>query len=642
MGEQKVTGIADEKQRQEFMRHLLHDVQALEHMIENDWFEKGITRIGAEQEMCLVNKHWKPASNAMEILDKMTDYPWLETELARFNLETTLTPREFKGTCLSDMEKELNMELGIIRKIAGELDTKVLLTGIMPTLRKFDLGMHNLTPKKRYKALMDAINSQLNGRSHELRLSGVDELLVNHDSPLIEACNTSFQVHLQVEPKDFVKMYNIAQALAGPIIAISANSPLLFGRRLWHETRIALFQQALDTRQMHEHLRERSPRVTFGNSWLKKSILEIYKEDIVRFRVLLSSDVEEDAFERIKNNKPPSLKALQVHNGTVYRWNRPCYGIGGGIPHLRIENRVLPSGPTVIDEVSNAAFWLGLMEGMADEYKDITQFMSFDDARDNFLKASRTGIDSKFTWLNDKKLSVVDLVLEELIPLARKGLKKRKVAKADIDRYMDVIEGRAKHHMNGARWQIRSFTRLKEQTNRDEALTALTAAIIENQEKEKPVHTWELPQLNDFQNYAPFQLVVDEFMQTDVSTVQKDDIIELAADMMDWQKTRYMPVEDGEGHLVGLITMHSLLKYVNQRGHEYLMNSPSAHVKDIMVEKPITVDPSTTITEALKLMNEHQIGCLPVVKDGELAGMITEMDFINITGRLMQHLAQNK
>ena len=214
------------------------------------------------------------------------------------------------------------------------MDTKLILTGILPTLRKFHLDLDNLTPKKRYRALMESINTQLIGSAYELRLTGIDELLLQHDSPMLEACNTSFQVHLQVSPNDFVKMYNIAQTLAGPTMAIAANSPIVFGRRLWHESRIAMFQQALDTRTTHDHMRERSPRVNFSNDWLQDSLLEIYREDIARFRVLISGDVQEDAIAMINKGEVPKLRALQVHNSTVYRWNRPCYGISSdGKPH---------------------------------------------------------------------------------------------------------------------------------------------------------------------------------------------------------------------------------------------------------------------------------------------------------------------
>ncbi len=623
---------------QHFVRNLLRDVQALEYMLENDWFESDIVRIGAEQEMCIVhNKTYKPATIAMEALELMKEYDWVETELAKFNLETNLLPRIFEKDCLSELEKENSSKLEIIRANLKSLNADLILTGILPTLRKYDLEMQNLTPKKRYYALMEAINQQLIGNAYELRLSGIDELLVKHDSPLLEACNTSFQVHLQVAPADFVCLYNISQALAAPVMAIAANSPIVFGKRLWHESRIALFQQSLDIRTTHDHMRERSPRVSFGNGWLDHSIMEIYKEDIARFRVLLSADVEEDSLAMIADGKVPKLRALQVHNSTVYRWNRPCYGISeSGKPHLRIENRVLPSGPSVLDEVANAAFWLGAMIGMHEHCKDIRKQLSWEDVRDNFAKAAKFGIDTTFNWFGDKKVSPCDLILQELLPLARKGLESRQVNTADIDRYLGVIEERAKKHMNGARWQLRAFSKLIKEVSRDEAVSVLTASIVENQTKNKPVHTWKLPDANDLADYRPTKLLVDEFMMTDLFTVQQDDLVELVAQLMDWRKIRYMPVEDSKGRLCGLITSRLLLRYYTHR-HK-ADNQAVTCVKDIMINKPITIGPKATIMQAMQLMRENKIGCLPVVQDKELIGFITEMDFLRISGRLIERL----
>jgi predicted transcriptional regulator len=639
MGEQQVSLVKDSTQMHQFMRHLLNDVKALEYMLQQDWFESDITRIGAEQEMCLVDlKSYKPAPINMEALAKMKNYPFVETELARFNLETNLTPRVFTGASLREMEDENLGHMQKIRKKLKEMGATTILTGILPTLRKFDLEMHNLTPKKRYKALMEAINEHLIGSAYELRLTGIDELLIRHDSPLLEACNTSFQVHLQVAPQNFVKLYNIAQALAAPVIAISANSPLVFGRRLWHESRIALFQQALDTRTTHDHLRERSPRVNFGKGWLDKSILEIYREDIARFRVLLAGDVEEDSLAMIREGKVPKLRALQVHNSTVYRWNRPCYGISeNGKPHLRIENRVLAAGPTVVDEVANAAFWLGLMVGLDDTIGDIRDEMSFEDARDNFGKAARFGIDSKFTWFKDQKVAAADLILNELLPLARHGLEKQQINSADISRYLDIIRDRAQNHMTGARWQLRAFTQLRTRVSRDEALTIITATTIRNQEQEKPIHTWPMPTIADLEDYRPSSLKVEEFMETDLFTVQKDDLIEFVAEMMDWRKIRYMPIEDSKGKLVGLITSRLLLRYYTRKGTWAPGESPTM-VKDIMIAEPLTIGPEASIGQAMTMMRENKIGCLPVVKGGELIGIITEMDFLRISGRLIDRL----
>ena len=638
MGEQKVSLLQDQEQKQLFVRNLLNDVKALEHMLENDWFESDVIRIGAEQEMCLINTQtFKPAPIAMEALEKMKDYEWVETELARFNLETNLKPRVFKGSCISSMEKENASNLKKIRKKLQEMGADVLLAGILPTLRPSDLEMHNLTPKKRYEALMQAMNEHLQREAYEFRLTGIDELRIEHGSPLLEACNTSFQVHLQVAPNNFVKLYNIAQALTGPVMAVAANSPLVFGRRLWHETRIALFQQALDTRRSHKHMRERLPRVNFGKDWLKESIMEIYQDDIARFPVLITGDVKEKSLELIEKGKVPKLRALQVHNSTVYRWNRPCYGVSGnGKPHLRIENRVIPAGPTVTDEFANAAFWLGAMVGMANRVEDIRDYLSYEDVRDNFSKGAHSGIDTKFNWFKDAKISARELLLKELIPISREGLEAQKVDKDDIDRYLGIIEERAKKHQNGARWQLRSFTNLVKQVSKDEAISVMTASMYKNQWKGDPIHTWELPEVTDLESYQPTKLKVEEFMETDLFTVREDDIIELVADLMDWRKIRYMPVEDTGDKLVGLITSRLLLRHFTKKNNDD--GSSAKFVKDIMIKDPITISPDATILEAMYTMRDNRIGCLPVIKDNELIGIITEMEFLRISGSLIERL----
>ena len=638
MGEQKVSIVQEGAGMERFVRNLLRDVEAFEYMLENDWFEKEPIRIGAEQEMVIVDSRtFKPLCINMEALSHMKDFPWVGTELAQFNLETNLTPRLFTGTCLSDLDKENRGYLDKIREVLKSFNAEICLTGILPTLRKPDLDLRNLTPNQRYKALMEAINRQMLGSAYELRLSGIDEILVKHDSPLMEACNTSFQVHLQVSPDIFVPMYNMAQALAAPVMAISANSPIVFGKRLWHESRIALFQQALDIRTTHDHMRERSPRVSFGTGWLDKSLLEIYREDIARFRVLLAGDDVEDSIALIREGKVPKLRALQVHNSTVYRWNRPCYGISdNGKPHLRIENRVLPAGPTTTDAAANAAFWLGAMIGMGHEYKDIRDRVSWEDVRDNFMKAAQFGIDSNFNWFNDKKISACDLVLHELLPMAKKGLQMRGVVKKDIDKYLGIIEERARNHMNGARWQLRTFTKLTKECSRDEALTVMTAAIVNNQWKDIPIHQWKMPELADLDDYRPSRLSVEEFMETDLFTAQKDDIIELVTELMDWRKIRYMPVEDSKGQLCGLITSRLLLRHFSRKNR--IDSKEATMVKDIMIERPITIHPEANIYEAMQMMRKNHIGCLPVVQKGELIGIITEMDFLRITARLMERL----
>lgn len=640
MGEKKFKKAKGELGKQQFVSNLLQDVQALEYMLHNQFFETGVTRIGAEQEMCIIQKKsFKASPIALEIMDLLKDKPWLDTELAKFNLEINLDPRVFTGSALKDMEAETNEKLHIIKAELARFQSDILLTGILPTLHKNDLDSHNLTPRERYKLLVESLSAQLLGQAFELRIQGIDELLLRSHTPLLEAANTSFQVHLQVDPDNFVPYYNIAQALTAPVLGISANSPIVFGRRLWHESRIALFQQALDVRTTNEHMRERSPRVNFGSDWVHNSILDIYREDIARFRSLIYPETNENSLETVLAGNIPRLSALQVHNSTVYRWNRPCYGISDtGKPHLRIENRVLPAGPTVVDEIANAALWLGAVVGCAKEWGDIRKKMSWEDVRDNFEKAARFGIDSKFTWFKDKKITVTDLVQNELIPLAKEGLASQGINSGDIDYYMDIISQRAKLNLNGARWQLRAFTKLKKETNMDEAVTVMASAIYENQSLGKPVHTWELPELKDLLDYRPGNLRVEEFMQTDLFTVSKDDLIELVAKLMDWKKVRYMPVEDQKGNICGLITSRLLLRFYSQKGISIIEGNKLQTVEDIMISSPTVIEPGKSIIEALQIMREKKIGCLPVVTGGELIGIITEMDFLRISARLIERL----
>ena len=641
MGDLNVKSVHSQQERQEFIQNLLKDMQALEQMIKDDWFEKDPIRIGAEQEMCLVDENWKPFPINKKALEAINDDSFT-SELASFNLEANLDPLPFSGTSISDMHKSLRESLELAQKKVDDLGANILLTGILPTIRKADVEISNITPLDRYRALMNRLKDLRGNKAFELRISGIDELNFKHDSAMLEACNTSFQVHLQVTPETFVQKYNFAQALAGPLMAITANSPLLFGRRLWKETRIALFQQSIDTRTLTEHFRDRSPRVTFGDTWLKKSILEIYRDDIARFNVLLTTDVDEDVFEKINNGISPKLRALNIHNSTVYRWNRPCYGISdNGRPHLRIENRILPSGPTIPDAMANAALWLGLMNGMDDEISDISKLMHFSTARTNFFAASRSGLDTQLTWIKEKKISPCELMEKQLIPIAKHGLEKAGIVKEDIDFYIGIIEERVKSRMTGAQWMLDSFSKIKDAgLTREEIVSTITASIHNQQAKKdvQPVHKWELAYSEDIQSV---QLFVEEFMDTDLITVNQDDPLDLAAKIMDWRRIRHIPVEGEDGEFVGLITSRILLRYFSQRnlGGD---NTPVATVSNEMIEMSImhTVSPDDPINKALDIIQREKVGCLPVIKKGKLIGIITEAEYPNIIRSLMKRPAK--
>ncbi len=639
MGAKGVRIARSQEELNGFTRNLLKDVKALERMLEEDLFDTEVIHIGAEQEICLVDENFKPAPKSLELLRKLKN-PSFTTELAKFNLEANLSPIPFSGNCFSSIENEIHSLLDNLSAAASELDISPVLTGILPTIRKFDLEASNLTPMDRYYALIEAIEN-LRGKIYELRLEGLDELNIKHHSALVEACNTSFQVHLQVTPDEFVEKYNTALAIAAPVMAISSNSPMLFGKRLWNETRIALFQQSIDTRITGEHLRYTSPRVTFGNAWLKNSILDLIREDIVRFKILLTTDVDEDVIQSLDEGVTPKLKALNIHNSTVYRWNRPCYGISpNGKPHLRIENRILPAGPTVVDEVANSAFWLGLMNGLSEVYPDITKKIDFDDAKSNFLKAAKLGLGAKFYWVNQKIINDTELIEKELLPIAKQGLKKTGVSDSDITKYLDVIAERNETSRTGARWILESYTKLVKHSSKEEATTALVASMYKNQTTNQPVSSWSLAQADDMNEWSHSAFLVEEFMTTDIFTVTKEDIPEFSADMMDWQKLRYLPIENDNGELIGLITHRELLRYFADC-YKNGMKNPKK-LDEIMIKKPITIKPEQTIVEAMEIMMENNIGSLPVVNNGKLVGLITEANFLNITSSLLKRLKRKK
>jgi CBS domain-containing protein/gamma-glutamylcysteine synthetase len=632
MGNQQVQeGISGEKLRL-FMRNLLDDLRVLERMLEEGLIESGVRRIGAEQEMFLVGPGFRPAPLVMEMLQLLQDQHFT-TELAQFNLETNMEPLSFGGKCLSEMEQRITALVGKARSSAAKLGAEIVLVGILPTLRKSDLGLENMAPVPRYFALNQAMN-RLRGGAYEFQIKGIDELIVKHDSVMVEACNTSFQVHFQVGAKEFAKLYNIAQVVAGPVLSAATNSPLLFGRRLWRETRIALFQQAVDTRSSSHHLRERQPRVSFGRSWVRESVVELFQEDIARFKILIGGDLDEDPFAMLRQGKVPQLKALRLHNGTVYRWNRPCYGITDGKPHLRIENRYIPSGPTIRDEVANGALWFGLVCALSREVDDITRLIEFEQAHQNFTAAARNGLASELVWLEGKEVGARDLLLDELIPLARTGLKGGGIAEEDIDLYLGVVEERVRTKQTGSQWFHLSLSAMKGKGTEAERMSALTASLVRQQKEGKPVATWKLASLEDAGGWKDHYMRVEQFMSTDLFTVQEDEPIDLVASLMDWEKIRHVPVEDHEHRLVGLVSYRSLIHLLAQ-GALWKRGGPIP-VSDVMKKDLITVAPETPTQTAILLMKERGIGSLPVVKDGRLIGIVTERDFMDIASELLE------
>jgi CBS domain-containing protein len=632
MGKKAVERTTDPDELRHFTQRLLADVRALESMLDSGLIESGVRRIGAEQEMFLVDQSWRPAPISPEVLRRIDDRR-VTTELGAFNLEINIDPLRFTGTCLSELERELLEMLGMVREAALRCGAEVVLAGILPSLWKSDLDLDNMTPMDRYYALNEAMN-RMRGGAYKLYIKGVDELRVEHDSVMLEACNTSFQAHFQTGPSEFAKLYNISLVATAPVLSVAANSPLLFGKRLWHETRIALFQQSIDTRAAGPDLRESYPRVSFGAEWVNDSVLDIYRRDIARFKVLLSGEEWEDPQQVLAGGDVPRLRALQLFNSTVYRWNRACYGVSDGVAHLRIENRVLPSGPTPVDEVANAAFWFGLVSGLLEQYEDIRNVIRFEDAKGNFHAAARLGLSAPFVWLEGREWVARDLVLEELVDLARVGLSCAGIDGGDIDRYLGIIEERAVARQNGANWMLGSLEALRERGSQEERLRALTAAISHRQRRNRPVHQWSPAELEEGGGWKPSHLRVEQYMTTDLVTAHEDDPVELVANLMDWHHIRHVPVEDRDRHLAGLVTRRTLLRFLaSDEGRQAPEPVP---VSRVMQRSLITINPETPTLEAIDIMRRNRISSIPVVREGRLVGLVTERDFMEIARQLLE------
>jgi CBS domain-containing protein len=631
MGEQNVQLNKDESTHQAFMKSLLGEVHALEAMLNSGLIESGVHRIGAEQEMFLIDRAHKPATRALEILEVIDD-PRFTHELGLFNLEANLAPLDLGGDCLSRLEAEAQEIYRHARETAARFDCDIALVGILPTLTKANLGLESMVPTPRYHALNDAICA-LRGKDFEFTINGIDQLSMKHNNVMLEACNTSFQVHFQVSPEKFAKNYNIAQTITAPLLAAAVNSPVLLGKRLWHETRIAVFEHSIDTRSKAFQERGLKPRVHFGDRWLEESVTEIFKEDIARFRIVLTTDTEEDPLGMIEEGVMPSLNALRLHNGTVYRWNRPCYGVHDNVAHLRIENRVIPSGPTVLDEIANAAFFYGMMAGMTEQVEDIRKLLSFGEVKSNFLAAAREGIRAQMNWFNDTHLPAQTLILEQLLPLAREGLQQEGIDADDIDRYLGVLQERVATRRTGARWALESLETMNDAGTADQRLRCLVSSMVEQQSSGKPMSEWELAEFCAEQDWRESYRTVGQFMTEDLFTVRPDDIVDFAATLMDWRHVRHVPVENDSGRLVGLVSHRALLRLVAQGrvGREHKVT-----VSEIMNRQPITVRPDTPTVEAIRLMREHKLACLPVTSGARLVGIVTEHDLIVVASRLLE------
>ncbi|MFL6056342.1 MAG: glutamate--cysteine ligase [Actinoallomurus sp.] len=461
-------------------------LEALSAMLRDGRFEDDRASIGMEVELNLVDEAGRPAMRNAAVLDSIADPDSWATELAQFNIEINLPPGSLAGKSLAMLEQDIRDNLNHADGRARGAGAELMMIGILPTLRESDLSEATLSANPRYKLLNEQVLAA-RGETLELDIEGVERLRTSADCIAPEAACTSVQFHLQVGPDAFAACWNAAQAIAGVQVALGANSPYLFGRELWRETRLPLFEQSTDTRSEELKAQGVRPRVWFGERWID-SAFDLFQENTRYFSPLLPVCEEEEPLQVLARGGTPELSELSLHNGTVYRWNRPVYAVVDGRPHLRVENRVLPAGPTVADTMANAALYYGLVRALVEEEHPVWERMSFAAAADNASRGARYGLDARVYWPGVGEVPVTELMLDHLLPLAVTGLDRWGVDGIVRDRLLGIIEQRCVTGRNGATWQVETVRAAE--TDRDEALRLMTRRYVDHMHTNAPVHTW--------------------------------------------------------------------------------------------------------------------------------------------------------
>lgn len=481
------------EQRQQYREKVRQDLDVFERMLTTHSFEFERQLTGMEIELNLVDDEVQPTMSNATVLERIADEDY-QTELGQYNIELNVSPRPLPGTAALDLEHDLRTSLNRAEKLAREAGAQIAMIGILPTLMPEDFSTEWMSANARYAALNEAIFAA-RGEDIFIDIEGAsgERLATYADSIAPESACTSVQLHVQVQPHRFADYWNAAQAISGIQLAIGANSPFFFGKQLWHESRIPLFEQATDTRSIELKNQGVRPRVWFGERWIT-SIFDLFEENVRYFPALLPESTDEDPVAVFEAGQAPKLAELRLHNGTVYRWNRPIYDIVDGKPHLRVENRVLPAGPSIVDCMANSAFYYGVLKMMADSDRPVWTRMSFAAAEANFASCARDGINADVYWPGFGEVRADELVLRHLLPMAHEGLQRWGVAQEVRERYLGIIEERCRSGVNGATWQIACVEALEaEGADRAGALAGMLARYLEQMQAGEPVHTWTLP-----------------------------------------------------------------------------------------------------------------------------------------------------
>jgi hypothetical protein len=492
VGQDVTAAVFSREDRQRYRQKVRTCLDVFARMLREARFDSDRRSIGLEIELNLTDEQGDPAMANARALEAIADADF-QTELGQFNVEINVPPRLLEGGIASELEEAVRGSLNRAEERARTVGAHMMLIGILPTVMDRHLNADSFSDNPRYELLNQQIFAA-RGEDLEISISGAERLQTFADTIAPEAACTSVQLHQLVDPEAFASYWNAAQAIAGPQVAVAANSPFFFGKELWRETRIALFEQATDTRPEELKAQGVRPRVWFGERWIN-SIFDLFEENVRYFPALLPVCEDEDPVDTLERGDTPSLPELRLHNGTVYRWNRPIYDVVRERPHLRVENRILPSGPSVVDIAANAAFYYGLIRTLVEEERPLWSRMSFQAAEDNFHAGARDGIEARLYWPGVGEVPAPELVLRRLLPAAHEGLERAGIDAADRDRLLGIVERRCVTMQNGAAWQTAAFHRLYEENKLDrlDALQRMTVTYREHMHANEPVHEWPLP-----------------------------------------------------------------------------------------------------------------------------------------------------
>lgn len=462
---------------EKFRENLKTETEILRSWFEQKKFVSDMNKTGIELEAWLVDENMLPDPFGSEFLSSLK-HDQVVPEIAKFNFEINSNPYDLRGNVFSNLEQELNTIWGKCEKVANAKDKHAMLVGTLPTLRPSMLSLEYLSPQNRYSIMNSQVMKMRDGKPLYIRLEGKDNLYMYMDSVIAECAATSLQIHLSVNQDNAKRYYNASMISSAFLIAMSANSPYFFGKELWDESRIAIFEQAVEL-QSKSCKGKSIKRVTLGNGYVENSLFELFEENLNDYPILLAEH---------NDNDPSKLTHLNLHNGTIWRWNRPIVGVGkDGKNHLRIEQRSPSAGPTIVDAIANSAFYIGLVDYLANHEIVPEHMIFFDEAIHNFYKASRQSFFCKVRWIDGKLHDMKDLLQYEIFPHVKHALLKRGIDKEEVNYYMDgVIYPRLQKGVNGAIWQ-KAFIHMK-----GKRFQELLETYIENQYSGLPVHQWEL------------------------------------------------------------------------------------------------------------------------------------------------------